>query len=424
MVYDVAVIGAGPAGLMAVKTAAELGLKTVLLEKRQDVSRITRACCEQLIMDKDFQGDTVRLEAGKIVSLNNGFFVEYGGPTVDVTDKYFISPAGRTIHFAYPDRSPIVIKIDKGLMLQKLWNACAAAGVDVRAGAHVNGVRDNSNTVDLSVTCEKKSETISARKLVIADGVNSRTAERMGLNSKRQCFASALCVIYFLKGVKGFERSALNTYFGRAFCGLAPITMNTSLQGNDVACLVVIGNKNSPPEKLFYNITTKGALAPALGSAAVVGKTGCAARAYTSLKEPFSGNVLVIGDAAAYVEVEMQGALACGFRAARAAADELAGSDGFGQYTAWWQKSFEFNGEDYLQVAQGFALVPTYTDEELDYLFGLIEGEILEGTYNQYKSPRLMWGAILKHEDRIRSERPELHAKINSRAKTTLSDML
>ncbi len=30
MVYDIAIIGAGPAGLMAAKTAAELGLKAVV----------------------------------------------------------------------------------------------------------------------------------------------------------------------------------------------------------------------------------------------------------------------------------------------------------------------------------------------------------------------------------------------------------
>jgi len=424
MIYDIAIIGAGPAGLMAAKTAAEHGLKAVVLEKRTNVSRITRACCEQLIMDKDFQGDTIRLEAGKIVSLTNDFSVDYAGPTADVTDKYFISPSGRTIHFAYPDKSPIVIKIDKGHMLRNLWNSAAAAGAELRAGTHVHGAVDRLDMVALFITSGGEQNVINARKLIIADGVNSRTAEHMGINSNRQCFASALCVIYFLKGVAGFERTALKTYFGRAYCGLAPLTLNTALDDADTACLVVIGNKNKPPEKMFQDIAQKGALAPALRNARIVRKTGCTARAYTSLKVPHAGNVLVIGDAAAYVEVEMQGALACGFHAARAAAEELGGSDGFAQYTRWWQKAFEFNGNDWLQVAQGFALVPTYTDDELDYLFGLIEGEVLEGTYNQYKSPRLMWGAILQHEGRIRSERPELHAKINSRTKATLSDML
>ena len=424
MIYDVAIIGAGPAGLMAAKTAAELGLKTVLLEKRRDVSRITRACCEQLIMDKNFQGDTVRLENGRIMSLKNDFTVPYAGRTIDVTDKYFISPAGHAIHFAYPDHSPIVIKIDKGQLLQNLWQACASAGVELLEGAHVNAAQDRDDAVLLQATLNGAASELRARKLIIADGVNSRTAEKMGLNSSRRCLASALCVIYFLRGVTGFEQSALKTYFGRAFCGLAPLTLNTALDETETACLVVIGNKNSPPEKMFANIATKGALAPALRDARIVRRTGCAARAYTSLKEPCTGNVLVAGDAAAYVEVEMQGALACGCRAAKAMADELCGRDGFAQYTRWWQQSFEFNGDDWLQVAQGFALVPTYTDDELDYLFGLIVHETLEGTYNQYKSPRLMWGAILKHGDRIKSERPDLHAKIISRSGATLSDML
>ena len=424
MIYDVAIIGAGPAGLMAAKTAAETGLKTVLFEKRQDVSRITRACCEQLIMDKDFQGDTMLLENGRIVSRNNDFDVPYAGRTIDVTDKYFISPAGHAIHFAYPDHSPIVIKIDKGQLLQNLWQACAAAGVELLAGAHVNDPQDLGDTVSLQATVSGASRELIARKLIIADGVNSRTAEKMGLNSSRRCLASALCVIYFLRGVHGFEQSALKTYFGRAFCGLAPLTLNTALDEEETACLVVIGNKNSPPEKMFQNIATKGALAPALRDARIVRRTGCAARAYTSLKTPYKGNVLVAGDAAAYVEVEMQGALACGCRAAKAIAEELGGRDGFAQYTRWWQQSFEFNGDDWLQVAQGFALVPTYTDDELDYLFGLIESETLEGTYNQYKSPRLMWGAILKHSDRIQGERPDLQAKIMSRSGATLSDML
>jgi len=28
-----------------------------------------------------------------------------------------------------------------------------------------------------------------------------------------------------------------------------------------------------------------------------------------------------------------------------------------------------FSGIDFMQVSQGFVLVPTYTDDELDYLF-------------------------------------------------------
>ena len=97
--------------------------------------------------------------------------------------------------------------------------------------------------------------------------------------------------------------------------------------------------------------------------------------------------------------------------------------NGFDEYTRWWQSSFEFLGDDFMRVAQGFVLVPTYEDEELDYLFGLVEGERLEGTYNQYKSPRVMWDAILAHTEQIQSERPEIFKKING-SQACLSDML
>jgi len=35
--YDLVIVGGGPAGLMAVKVAAENGLKVVILERKTDV---------------------------------------------------------------------------------------------------------------------------------------------------------------------------------------------------------------------------------------------------------------------------------------------------------------------------------------------------------------------------------------------------
>jgi len=76
-----------------------------------------------------------------------------------------------------------------------------------------------------------------------------------------------------------------------------------------------------------------------------------------------------------------------------------------------------------LQVAQGYALVPTYSDDELDYLFALTGDEVLEGTFSQYKSPKLMWASMLRHEEKIQREKPELYNKIKNK-KLSLSDLL
>ena len=40
--YDLVIIGGGPAGLMAAKVAGENGLKTALLERKTDITKIMR----------------------------------------------------------------------------------------------------------------------------------------------------------------------------------------------------------------------------------------------------------------------------------------------------------------------------------------------------------------------------------------------
>ncbi len=46
MKYDIIVCGAGPGGLMAAKTAAEDGLKVLLIERKRDITEINRTCCQ------------------------------------------------------------------------------------------------------------------------------------------------------------------------------------------------------------------------------------------------------------------------------------------------------------------------------------------------------------------------------------------
>ncbi len=423
MNYDVAVVGAGPAGLMAAKTAAELGLKVALIEKRKDIACITRACCQQFIMDDNFQGDTIKIEHGKVFFTHNGFAVDYDGPLLNVTDKYFVSPGGHTIHFSNNDKSPIVVKFDKGLLLQGLWDHCMQQGVTLLPGVRVSGATDTGKGIEMTLAGGGGTETIKARKLLIAEGVNAKTAGRLGLNIDRTHFATALCTLSVLEGIRDFEPATLKSYMGVAYQSFAPLIMGPCLEGSDLRYLVIIGNQNRKPDQIYQNILTKSPLAALFANARIVKKTACMATAYSSLRVPYRDNVLVIGDAAAYVEVETQGAMTCGFQAGSAVAQEIEGQRGFAKYTRWWQDSFEFNSDDYLQVAQGFALVPTYIDDELDYLFALIEDETLEGSFNQYKSPRLMWSAILRYQDRIAQERPELHEKINSK-NLTLSDVL
>jgi digeranylgeranylglycerophospholipid reductase len=423
MEYDVAVIGAGPAGLMAAKTAAEKGLKTIVIEKRESVSPVTRCCCQQLIMDENFSGETLKYEQDKIVFTQNNFSIDYNGPTLNITDKYYISPNGHKIHFAYKDGRPIVIKFDKGMLLQGLWEQCEKQGVVFRNATVAYDVNDSDQRVEIKLTAKGVHSTLMAKKLIVADGVNSRAAASLGMNKDRMYFTTALCTLFLLKGLKGYERTAFKTHMGLAYQSQAPLILCPTLADEEMAYLVVIGNQKMLPQMIFQNATAKSPLAPMLNKARLVKKIGCSLQSYSSMHNPARGNTLCIGDAAAFVEVETQGALMCGFHAGNAVYKELSGENGFEAYTRWWLNAFEFNTDAYLQVAQGYALVPTYSDDELDYLFALTEDEVLEGTFSQYKSPKLMWASMLRHEEKIQREKPELYNKIKNK-KLSLSDTL
>ena len=423
MMYDVAIVGAGPAGLMAAKTAAEHGLKAVLIEKQKDISRIKRACCMQFIMDEEYEGETIRIEDGKVVFPRNGFAEDYSGPLIPLTHKYYISPRGHTVHFAYRDKRPIIIKFDKGQLLHNLLRQCERLGVEVRNETVAYTAEDSPSGVTVKARSKGMQSVIKAKKLIAADGVNARIAESLGMNSSRNYFTTGMALIHYVKGIKGFDPTAWKSYFGLAYHSTTPVMITASLLGDDVASVVTIGSKQKTPGKIYADFTIRSPLAPRFKDAKIVDLVGCSAKAYTSLKVPHRGNVLIIGDAASYVEIEVQGALMTGFHAGKAVAQELQRGDGFMEYTGWWQNSFEFNTDQYLRVAQGFALVPAYTDDELDYLFSLLGDDELEGTFSQYRSPKIMWDAILKHEGEIEAHQPDLYQKIKNK-KLSLRDVL
>ena len=111
MVYDLAIVGAGPGGLHAAKWANKKGLKVAVIEKRKDISKITRYCSEHIILDEDYNGDTIKVDtaAGKIMSTRNGWEVNYAGEFCPVTDKYYYSPKQYRCHFAWPDRTAVCL---------------------------------------------------------------------------------------------------------------------------------------------------------------------------------------------------------------------------------------------------------------------------------------------------------------------------
>jgi flavin-dependent dehydrogenase len=250
---------------------------------------------------------------------------------------------------------------------------------------------------------------------VIAEGANAKIAGIFGFNEGRTLFGVPLVLSYTIEGASGFEPHSWNQFYGSAYHPFAEIMVESTLEGNDAIELTITGTRDFPPDKLFENLVKNSPMSKHFTNARIIDQKGCSLKSFSSIKKPYAGNVLVIGDSAAHVEVLVQGAIMCGYHAAKAVKDELAGKNGFEQYTSWWNEAFEFNRVDALELVKlygSLAMRPKYTDEELDYMFALLEGEVLDGDFSQFEVPKKVWKAILAHKEQIQTERASLFEKI------------
>lgn len=438
--FDVAIVGAGPAGVHAAIGCARKGLKVALIEKRNDVSKITRYCSEHLILDENYNGDTLIVEPGlvpqgphsivpynkknKIRSARFGWEIEYHGPLCPCLDKYYYSAdLSHNAHFSWPPFRPLAWKYDKGGLVQQLLDQALALGIEYMPGTNCYEARDSRNGEGVYLKCVSagKRFVLRAKKLLAADGASAQLAQSLGMNADRMYFTHAPVVAIYMSGVKDYNPNHWVGYWGLCYGShYAPLIGTGPHEHFDWADLIVIGNDKQRPLELFEYFTKKSPVAWKFADAKVETMHSCTTKAFAPLKQPCSGNCLMIGDAAAFVEVQAQGALNCGWWAADAVAQELDGKPGFEEYTKTWTETFEFNDDGMMQVTTGYALIPYYTDEQVTYLFSLLDGVTLNGSWSQYQSPRLIWGEIHKNDERIQKERPDIWEKLQKQQSRTL----
>jgi len=414
--YDLVIVGGGPAGLMAARVAGENGLKTALLERKTDITKVRRVDGGGLVPINEYMcGEilTFNPEAKRIGFPVSGFSVKYDGPYQDMYGFRFYSPSGKSFSFGDheklkkdPEKNRMGVAIDKELLLKGLLEDAEAVDVDIFPGTNVTGIEKKESNVVVTGNGKPFEGTF----VIAADGVNSRIAYLMGMNKERKYIGNLIDRVWHLEGIEIPEVAGISfifTTYGFFF-------VTTICHRNQYHLGLSTYNARDDLEPKLKKIMYEDKVYSSwLKEARKIGETSCVVNMFSPIKEPFKDNVLFVGDSAWLLELTNPFAIMCGWKASNAVTlallDGKIDKEGISTYLEWWQKKFyEPYGSDEFKPVH---LEDFLNADDLDYLVGLIK-EPFAATMNFYKMLHTIGSTYAELFPVIQEERPDVMEKL------------
>jgi digeranylgeranylglycerophospholipid reductase len=419
--YDLIVVGAGPAGLMAAKTAGENGLNVALIERKERITDINRACSMMLV---SLAGKY--LEERVILNVREkrlcfpwyGFSIPYEGPHQDFYTWVIYAHNGHKIQLG--DYQTNVKKGEAGrattvynkeVLLKGLLKEINALKVAVFHPYNVVRTVKEGGKVRV-VTREGSS--FKGTFVIGADGRASRRASTLGLNRDRRFFGTAVTMGYEMVGVDPPEKYALFQIFLNEDPPMR-IWMTPRTGKDEHFAMVTTLTSGIDSAAAFERFSKKGFFASWFRKAEKKRTLTSAGNMLSHIENPYKDQVILISDAVWCAEAEMTGAVISGWKAANAVTYALVegkiSREGIKSYLDWWREEVieKYNDQDMMRnVALPYVLTP----DEIDFMFSLIK-EPLPSIFDPYETPKLIAGALAEVMPIIAKERPAMFKKLS-----------
>lgn len=369
--YDAVVIGGGPAGAIAAKTAAEQEARVLLLEGHREVGKPVQ--CTGLLSVRGFE------EAG-------------ASPSVilrEIRGSFAYSPNGErlaieksSIHAYVMDRE----RFDCDLMMQ----ACEA-GVEVQIGAQAIGYEAGR----LHYKARGQDESVKTSIVIGADGPNSRVAQWAGLPSPQKSIIAVQVTITHEPERSDYVEVYISQKIAPNFFawvvpaapGYARVGLGTDDGRRAREYLDAWLHERFPDGK----IVERNAGAIPIGPAS----------------RTIANGVLLVGDAAGQAKPTSGGGIYTGITCARIAGEVAAraalsgdtSQEALVEYEQRWRELFESELKFGMLAHQLFCQV---SDEEINKMFSALnDPEILKllGQYGDIDYPSFVVKALLKRPD-------------------------
>ncbi len=165
--HDVVVVGAGPAGSITAKTAAEHGLDVLLIERNQEIG-VPVKCAEG-----------VSKEIEKFVALDKKWIC------AEVKGANIYGPDGTKVVMSGEKMNEVGYVLERRIFDKFLASEAARAGAEVRVKTEAYGIIEaNGYAKGVYVRSIGEDTRISAPVVVGADGVESKVGRWAGINTR------------------------------------------------------------------------------------------------------------------------------------------------------------------------------------------------------------------------------------------------
>lgn len=354
---DVAVIGAGPAGIHAAYLLANSGLSVVLFEAQNRIG--DRAICSGVVGDEAFP----RFDLPRQTVLS------------EIRSIQAVSPSGRKLEHRTDE--PLAQVIDKAEFNRSLAQRAVDAGADLQLGCWVNSLQVDKHSVAIQYRhAESGPASINAQVAVITTGVNGSLTSALGLARPRQFLRAVQTEMSLPPNGHG---NATRVFVGQ---GVAPSAFGWEIPlGNNRFRVGLMTDRN--PEPYFAKLVER--LAPNTDMSTLrIDRKGIA---QASEGRCVVDRVIAAGEAAGHIKTTTGGGIYYGLLSAEIVADVLIrafraknfSARSLGEFERHWRSTF---GNELMVGYFARKLASHLSDGQIDKFFDAANASNFIGRLN------------------------------------------